>query len=282
MLRMHIYDLVRQPRMPSLETDEVAVIVPLTLKTELTCPICLDTLKETVRSKVCLHRFCRECIGRALRTGNSECPCCRSKLPCKRYLTPDPTYDAVIRVILASQQAAAEMDASEAETSRPTNSRTLAATTLPPTERPEDQVLIHLLPHPQMPLSKFPANVSQILASRHLVRTSAEDCTVAHIAKYLRMRATVELLTKADEATSRNAEQFVQQNIQDIIIFARAEQELISLSMFDFMNLLSVFSKFRRCGLIFPLQFYYYYQGVAISGCNRPPSPLKITGLSRT
>ncbi|KFD46391.1 hypothetical protein M513_12726 [Trichuris suis] len=102
--------------MPSMNAEQVALNVRRSLKDQFTCPICLDTLKRTVVSKECLHRFCRERIGRALRTGKRERPSCRAYLPSKRSLLPDSTFDDIIRVMSACQQPAAEMNASEAET----------------------------------------------------------------------------------------------------------------------------------------------------------------------
>ncbi|CDW60931.1 zf-RING 2 domain containing protein [Trichuris trichiura] len=281
-MERHIYDFVRQPRILPSETDEVVVIFPRTLRAELTCPICLDILKETVRSKECLHRFCKECIGRALRTGNRECPTCRAKLPSKRSLVPDPTYDSIINIISEScQQSAAQLDAPEGESnaSEPTCSSRLSGSTLIPTESPEDQILFHLLPYPGMLLSKFSANASRILVRPHFVRACSVTCTIAHLKKFLMMRAAVDLLTKADDETSKNAEQLIRQNIQEITICARAGNELISLNSLDSMNILTVFSRFRSSGLTFPLQFYYYYHEVGTSGRSRPPSPLEVMGL---
>ena len=44
----------------------------------------------------CLHRFCRECIQKCLRVGKHECPSCRMRVPSRRSLRPDPSFDALI------------------------------------------------------------------------------------------------------------------------------------------------------------------------------------------
>lgn len=63
---------------------------------ELSCPICLCILKNTMTSMQCMHRFCRDCIIKAIRTGNKECPICKESLPTKRSLRMDPHIDALI------------------------------------------------------------------------------------------------------------------------------------------------------------------------------------------
>ncbi|KJH53545.1 zinc finger, C3HC4 type [Dictyocaulus viviparus] len=70
-----------------------------TLSTELSCPICLDLLTQTMTTKECLHRFCADCITTALFRGNKECPTCRKKLVSKRSLRPDPNFDSLIAKI---------------------------------------------------------------------------------------------------------------------------------------------------------------------------------------
>ncbi|CAO2623155.1 E3 ubiquitin-protein ligase RING2 [Lemmus lemmus] len=66
------------------------------------CPICLDAMKNTMITKTCFHRFCKDCIVTALRRGNKECPVCRSKLISKRSLDPDPQFDALIMKMCSS------------------------------------------------------------------------------------------------------------------------------------------------------------------------------------
>ncbi|CAN0099806.1 unnamed protein product, partial [Phaeothamnion confervicola] len=52
---------------------------------ELTCPICLDVLKDTHVVKECMHRFCGVCITKALREGHF-CPACRVHVSTRRSL----------------------------------------------------------------------------------------------------------------------------------------------------------------------------------------------------
>ena len=47
----------------------------------------------------CLHRFCSHCIDKALRVGKKECPSCRIKVPSRRSLRPDRSFDGLIHAI---------------------------------------------------------------------------------------------------------------------------------------------------------------------------------------
>ncbi|QQP54363.1 E3 ubiquitin-protein ligase RING2-A [Caligus rogercresseyi] len=75
---LSLYELHRTPQEAITDNTEIAVSA-LSLKSELTCPICLDMLSSTMTTKECLHRFCADCIVTALRSGNKECPTCRKK-----------------------------------------------------------------------------------------------------------------------------------------------------------------------------------------------------------
>lgn len=88
------YEQQRKPH--ELLRDEELLISPKSLQSELTCPICLDLLRNTRTTKECLHRFCCDCIETALRSGNKECPTCRKKLISKRCLRRDQNIDALI------------------------------------------------------------------------------------------------------------------------------------------------------------------------------------------
>ncbi|KFD49244.1 hypothetical protein M514_09895 [Trichuris suis] len=258
----HIYDFVRQPRVPTSADNEVITINPRVFNAELTCPICLDTLKKTMRSKECLHRFCKDCIIRALRTGNKECPTCRASLPSKRSLIADPNYDAVIEVISSNQESQAQSNVANGgpAATQPHCSTMMSGTGLSSGQQAEEEAIVfHLLPHPAM---SFPDNLAPILLKQHFVRSCAKSCTVAHIRKYLLMRACVDLLTKGDRQTSENVDQIIRQKIDQISIFARAGDYLISLGMCDCMNILSIFWKFRCQGLTYPLQFFYYFHAL--------------------
>ncbi|CDW59447.1 zf-C3HC4 domain containing protein [Trichuris trichiura] len=280
--RRHIYDFVRQPRVPNFADNEYVTIIPRAFNAELTCPICLDVLKNTMRSKECLHRFCKDCITRALRIGNKECPTCRAALPSKRSLVADPNYDAVIEVIASTQESDEQPDAAQngLTATGPYCSATMSRTCLPSGQQAQDQmILFYLRAHPAMSL---PDNLAPILLKEHFVRTCASSCTVAHIRKYLLMRSCVELLTKGDRQTSENVDQIIRQRIDQISIFARAGDYLISLVMCDCMNILTIFSKFRCQGLTYPLQFYYFYHEIGTTGFairTQPLSPIKISGV---
>ena len=65
----------------------------------LTCPICLDIFRVPMYIKGCSHRFCKDCIEKALRqvlsslyfkqTENKACPTCRKQIKTKRLLRID-------------------------------------------------------------------------------------------------------------------------------------------------------------------------------------------------
>ena len=46
----------------------------------------------------CMHRFCCECITKALRMSNKECPTCRNHCATRRSLRADPNFDTIINV----------------------------------------------------------------------------------------------------------------------------------------------------------------------------------------
>ena len=70
-----------------------------TLNDHLSCPICLGVIRKTVTTIECLHRFCAECIEKSLRLGQKECPTCRERCPSRRFLRPDPNFDALIAAV---------------------------------------------------------------------------------------------------------------------------------------------------------------------------------------
>ncbi|XP_031490202.1 uncharacterized protein LOC116257511 [Nymphaea colorata] len=51
---------------------------PMEMKVNLTCAICMDTMKEET-STLCGHIFCHSCITRAINL-QKRCPTCRRKL----------------------------------------------------------------------------------------------------------------------------------------------------------------------------------------------------------
>lgn len=92
------YDLDRKP-LPPIKTDETIELSQRTLNQELTCPVCLGILRNTMTVMECLHRFCDECISKSLRLGRKECPTCRVKCSSRRSLRPDPNLDALIACV---------------------------------------------------------------------------------------------------------------------------------------------------------------------------------------
>jgi hypothetical protein len=92
------YEMHRRPREPI--TDESTTVMPIRiLNKDLTCPICLNIIHNTLTVMECLHRFCNACISKSLRTGRKECPTCRIPCMSRRNLRPDPNFDALIKVL---------------------------------------------------------------------------------------------------------------------------------------------------------------------------------------
>ncbi|GBG65600.1 hypothetical protein CBR_g51482 [Chara braunii] len=69
------------------------------LRKETECPICLGIIRKTRTVMECLHRFCRECIDKAMRIGNNECPACRVHCASRRSLRADPNFDSLIAAL---------------------------------------------------------------------------------------------------------------------------------------------------------------------------------------
>jgi len=100
---LSLYELHRTPQEAITDNTKI-MISPKDLQSELTCPICLEMLTQTMTTKECLHRFCAECITTALRSGNKECPTCRKKLVSRRSLRPDPNFDALLSKIFPDRE----------------------------------------------------------------------------------------------------------------------------------------------------------------------------------
>lgn len=90
-----LYDLYRKPRTPVTDASTTSIQIR-NLNVELTCPICLGILRETMTVMECLHRFCSGCISKCLRLGKKECPACRVKCASRRHMRPDTTMDGII------------------------------------------------------------------------------------------------------------------------------------------------------------------------------------------
>ncbi len=101
---LSLYELHRTPQEALTDAGVEIAVSARSLQSELTCPICLDMLTQTMTTKECLHRFCAECIVTALRSGNKECPTCRKKLVSKRSLRPDPNFDQLVEKIFPNRE----------------------------------------------------------------------------------------------------------------------------------------------------------------------------------
>ncbi|CAI5724282.1 unnamed protein product [Hyaloperonospora brassicae] len=100
-----LFDLYRQPRAPVTDRHATKTLSMRQLNADLTCPICLGIIKETMVVMECLHRFCRTCISTAIRHSKRECPSCRIHIPSKRSLRPDATFDAFIATVHPNLEA---------------------------------------------------------------------------------------------------------------------------------------------------------------------------------
>ncbi|KAG9158691.1 hypothetical protein Leryth_025719 [Lithospermum erythrorhizon] len=81
------------------ENDEFVAVKLSEIRKEVQCPICLGIIRKTRTVMECLHRFCRECIDKAMRLGNNECPACRTHCASRRSLRDDPNYDSLIAAL---------------------------------------------------------------------------------------------------------------------------------------------------------------------------------------
>ncbi|ETO22787.1 hypothetical protein RFI_14407 [Reticulomyxa filosa] len=67
-----------------------------TLRVELRCPICLDILTKTMCVKECIHRFCKKCLDRALKTNGKYCPVCYTSVATRQHTRRDISLDNLI------------------------------------------------------------------------------------------------------------------------------------------------------------------------------------------
>jgi hypothetical protein len=79
-----------------------ATVIPvdndkLDIESDLQCGVCLGVPKKTTTVMDCLHRFCADCIEKALRFGSKkECPTCRGHCPSRRSLRSDALFDELV------------------------------------------------------------------------------------------------------------------------------------------------------------------------------------------
>jgi hypothetical protein len=94
------------------------------LEEELRCPVCLGQIEKTWTVMSCLHRFCSECLHRALRMDLGakksfhECPSCRSKIASRRSSNPDTTYDLLITTLTTPMHSHLITDTASVEDSQ--------------------------------------------------------------------------------------------------------------------------------------------------------------------
>ncbi|KAF2880600.1 hypothetical protein ILUMI_25564, partial [Ignelater luminosus] len=100
---LNVYEISRTPQEIFDDDTEIGV-TPRAIENEVKCPICFDLLKNTVTAKGCLHRFCSDCITKALRIGNKECPTCRKKIVSRRCLRADPNFDQLIAKLYPNRE----------------------------------------------------------------------------------------------------------------------------------------------------------------------------------
>jgi Zinc finger, C3HC4 type (RING finger) len=94
-----LYERHRKPR--PVPTGKHSCLIKA-LQQEFRCVICLGYIRNARVVKECLHRFCEQCIEKALvQFGKrNECPICRVYIPTRRSLAPDPNFDRLIQCIL--------------------------------------------------------------------------------------------------------------------------------------------------------------------------------------
>uniref|UniRef100_A0A6M2D0U5 Putative ring finger protein ovary overexpressed n=1 Tax=Rhipicephalus microplus TaxID=6941 RepID=A0A6M2D0U5_RHIMP len=91
-------DYERQRHHQKLIKDDT-MVVPLhedSFRRDFKCCICFGLLRNAVATTECLHRFCEECITKALRKCNKECPICRTRISSRRSLRRDHRMDILV------------------------------------------------------------------------------------------------------------------------------------------------------------------------------------------
>eukprot|EP00048_Salpingoeca_helianthica_P017616 m.238182 g.238182 ORF g.238182 m.238182 type:complete len:268 (-) comp21634_c0_seq1:167-970(-) len=95
------YDLQRKPH--DVVPNKRICIPRKALNEEMVCAICLGLIFDTRASKICLHRFCKQCIDKSLSVLKRECPKCRKKHPTRRSLGEDHRFDNLITHIFPNR-----------------------------------------------------------------------------------------------------------------------------------------------------------------------------------
>ena len=83
---------------PRIDGDDAYSRVDLDLlNAELRCPICLRLMRDPMATE-CLHRFCKDCIEKTIRSqSQKQCPSCRKPIATRRSLRPDPNITQLIK-----------------------------------------------------------------------------------------------------------------------------------------------------------------------------------------
>jgi len=113
------YDINRTVRKVSTKDKTIEVsedVINSLFMEDLKCRVCLGVLENTLTT-TCLHRFCSECLHRALRVElgakqHHECPSCRAKLASRRASKADSKFDRLVQIFSGIKRSADEMDES--------------------------------------------------------------------------------------------------------------------------------------------------------------------------
>ncbi|XP_074873240.1 E3 ubiquitin-protein ligase TRIM7-like isoform X2 [Carettochelys insculpta] len=78
------------------------------LREELTCPVCLDYLRDPVTVAECGHNFCRACVARCWEEAPPRlgCPQCREPPPPHRLLRPNRPLANIVEIVRGGGGAA--------------------------------------------------------------------------------------------------------------------------------------------------------------------------------
>ena len=94
------------------------VVLYRDVRADTRCSICWGTVKNCVTVRVCLHRFCNECVQESIRKNQMCCPECRAKVASRRDFVRDPKFDEIVNAIYAAKGGAESYDEKEEKFSR--------------------------------------------------------------------------------------------------------------------------------------------------------------------
>ena len=86
------------------------VVLYRDVRADTRCSICWGTVKNCVTVRVCLHRFCNECVQESIRKNQMCCPECRAKVASRRDFVRDPKFDEIVNAIYAAKGGAESYD----------------------------------------------------------------------------------------------------------------------------------------------------------------------------